>query len=165
MFILDFDDTLFDTHLFKQMLPGFPEDLYEESDKIKNLLLPGAVSFLEFLKESGQKLILLSLGEESFQKAKIDITGIDKFFDAVHITPNNKELAVAEILKDFNGEKNIWLINDKIEETQSIIQLHPHIKPILRVSPKFLETDYKLSLMPYFSTLTEIQQYVEQQIK
>lgn len=165
MFIIDFDDTLFDTHSFKQEINYLSEDLYTQSDKIKNLLFSDAVSFLEFLKQTNQPLILLSLGEANFQKMKIDITGIAKFFHSIHITSDAKELAVDKILAEFKNEEDIWFINDKVEETKKVIEHFPHLKPILKMSPKFLEEEYKLSLMPYFSTLTDIQQYVEQQIK
>ncbi|TSC83787.1 MAG: Uncharacterized protein G01um101413_927 [Parcubacteria group bacterium Gr01-1014_13] len=165
MFIIDFDDTLFDTHGFKQVLTNLPEDLYKESEKIKNFLFPETISFLEFLKETNQPIVLLSLGEDNWQKMKIDITGIAKFFHSIHITAEDKELSVSKILNDFTAEKDIWFINDKIEETKKIIQHFPSLKPILKMSPRWPEEEYKLSLMPYFSSLIEIQQYVKQQIK
>ena len=165
MFIIDFDDTLFDTHSFKQVLPNLSEDLHKESDSIKNLLFPEAVSFLEFLKQTNQPLILLSFGEANFQKTKINITGITKFFDSIHITTDAKELALDAILEEFKNEENIWFINDKIEETKKVVERFPHLKPILKMSPRWPEEEYRLSLMPYFSTLTDIQQYVQQQIK
>lgn len=165
MFILDFDDTLFDTHSFKQILPGLSADLHKESEKIKPLLFPETISFLEFLQNTKQSLILLSLGEDNFQKAKINITGIAKFFDSVHIAADSKELALETILNEFKNEENIWFINDKIEETKKVMASFPELKPILKTSPRFTEEEYRLSLIPYFSTLTEIQQYVQQQIK
>lgn len=165
MFIIDFDDTLFDTHSFKKILPDLSADLYQESEKIKPLLFPQTVSFLEFLKQTNQPLILLSLGEADFQKTKIDITGVDKFFDLVSITQDAKEKAMAKILNDFKTEKDVWFINDKIEETKKMIQMFPHLKPILKMSPRWPEEEYKQSLMPYFSTLTLIQEYVQEQVK
>ncbi len=165
MFIIDFDDTLFDTHAFKKILPDLEKDLYKESDKVKNLLFSDAVSFLEFLKQTNQPLILLSLGENNFQKTKINITGVDKFFDSVHITADSKELALSVILNDFKNEEDVWFINDKIEETKQVMAGFPQLKPILKISPRFTEDEYRLSLIPYFSTLTQIQQYVQEQIK
>jgi predicted phosphatase len=164
MFILDFDDTLFDTHSFKKILPSC-SDLSQESEKIKNLLFPETVFFLEFLKQTSQPLVLLTFGEANFQKTKINITGIDKFFDLVCITPDAKEKAVDQILNDFKTEKDVWFINDKIEETKKVIRHFPNLKPILKISPRFSIEEYKSSLMPYFPTLTLIQQYVQEQIK
>lgn len=164
MFILDFDDTLFDTHSFKKMLPDLPADLYTESEKIKPLLFPDTIPFLEFLQSTGQPVVLLSFGETNWQKMKIDITGIAKFFNSIYLTPDAKEETTDKILAEFENEKTIWFINDKVEETKKIIQHFSQVKPILKVSPRFSEEEYKSSLLPYFSTLTEIQKYVQQQL-
>ena len=95
---------------------------------------------------------------------KIDITGIAKFFHLIHVTSDAKELAVGAILNEYKKEE-AWFINDKIEETKKVIQEFPKLKPILKMSPRWPEEEYKLSLMPYFSTLTEIQQYVRKQLE
>ena len=162
MFIIDFDDTLFDTHAMKKILTQSRE--LAESELAK-LLLPDAFLFLHYLKTSNHKLILLSLGDLEFQNKKINATGIANFFDEIIITPDSKELILEKILKQFDGEKDIWFVNDKIKETKKIIQYHPKLKPILKMSPMFAKEEYELSQMPHFSTLTQIQQYVEQQIK
>ena len=212
MFIIDFDDTLFDTNAFKRArqkilkAQGVSDEIYEKSYQeaynnslgintynnrkhaevlanygfnkqavvssleelnifAKDLLFPDAINLLEYLKNTNQKLILLSLGESSFQKMKIESAGIAKYFDTVYTVDDTKEHVIEKILKDFTNEKEVWLVNDKIEETKKIIQHHPKLKPILKMSPKFTEEAYQLSLMPYFSTLTEIQEYAKQQIK
>lgn len=211
MFIIDFDDTLFDTHAFKiarqKVLKnlGVSDEIYKKSyheaynnslgkntynnqrhaavlemygfDKrvvvalnelntfAKDLLFPDAINLLEYLKKSNQKLILLSLGEADFQKMKIESVSIAEYFDEVYTVDDTKEHIIEKILKNYPANEEVWLINDKIEETKKIIQYHPKLKPILKKSPIFAEQEYKLSLMPYFSTLTEIQQYVQQQFK
>ena len=68
MFIIDFDDTLFDTHAMKKILTQSRE--LAESELAK-LLLPDAFLFLHYLKTSNHKLILLSLGDLEFQNKKI----------------------------------------------------------------------------------------------
>lgn len=212
MFIIDFDDTLFDTHAFKQLRQktlqalGVSDEIYAKSyqeaynnslgvntynnnrhvevlaqygfDKqailttldglktvIKDLLFPDAIYFLNSLKKFNQKLILLSLGESSWQKMKIDGVGIAEYFEKVFTVDDTKEHIIEKILKEFPNEKEVWFINDKVEETKKVIHNFPDLKPILKMSPRFSEEEYKLSLMPYFSTLTEIQQYVQQQFK
>lgn len=162
MFIIDFDDTLFDTHALKKILA---QSRQPEEKELKELLFSDASSFLHFLKTVNQKIILLSFGEFSFQSKKINATGIAKFFDEIVITPDNKELALEKILKQFDDETGVWFLNDKIEETRKILEHFPKLKPILKKSPQFTDEEYCSSQMPCFDTLTEIQKYVEQQIR
>ncbi len=163
MFIIDFDDTLFDTHALKKILAQSSRALDEK--ELEELLFPDAFIFLQFLKTKNEKLILLSFGEFEFQNKKIDAAGITDLFDKIIITPDAKELAVEKILKQFDDGKDVWFINDKIEETKKILERFPKLKPLLKKSLQFADEEYCSSKMPCFDTLTQIQQYVEQQIK
>ena len=163
MFIIDFDDTLFDTHALKALLAKSHGEVEEK--ELKKLLFADAPQFLNFLKLNNKKLILLSFGEFSFQSKKINAAGIASFFDEIIITPDGKELALEKILKQFDGEKDIWFINDKIEETKKILECFPKLKPVLKKSPRFAHEEYCSCQMPCFETLTQMQKYVEQQIK
>lgn len=163
MFIIDFDDTLFDTHALKAALVRSPRGL--DASELKELLFPDAPLFLHYLKTNGQKLILLSRGETEFQNKKIDAAGIAEFFDEIIITSDDKESALKKVLAGFKSEEHVWFINDKIEETKKVIEHWPYLKPILKISPRWPEDEYELSLMPYFSSLIQIQQYVEQKLK
>jgi hypothetical protein len=136
-----------------------------QEKEFKELLFSDAFSFLHYLQTITQKSVLLSFGESSFQNKKINAAGIAELFDEIIITSDDKELALEKILEQFNDEKDVWFVNDKIEETKKVIEHFPQLKPILKMSPKFSAEEYKSSLMPYFSTLTLIQQYVEQQVK
>lgn len=138
--------------------------LQRVEEGLKDLLFPGAEELLNYLKEKGQKLILLSLGEESFQKMKLKQTGLVKFFDIIFTVNDTKEHIIQKILKDYLDEQDVWLVNDKIEETKKLKQLFPVLKPILKMSSVFSEEEYKASSINYFSTLTQIKQYVEQQL-
>ncbi len=162
MFIIDFDDTLFDTHALKKILAQARQP---EEKGLKELLFSDAILFLQYLKTIKQKLILLTFGEFSFQSKKINATGIANFFDEIIITPDGKELALEKILNQFVDEKDVWFINDKIEETKKMLEHFPKLKPLLKKSPQFTHVEYCSSQMPCFETLTQIQQYVEQQFK
>ena len=209
MFIIDFDDTLFNTHAFKQARVealrklGVTEEIYKKSYQeaynnsaginiynnkshaevlqqygfkkedstnalnsitLKKYLFPDAIDFLTFLKQLQQKLTLLSLGEESFQKMKISGAGIESWFDYIFTVNDSKENIIKQILQDNTEEKQIWFINDKIEETEKLVTIFSQLRPILKMSPIFSEEQYKSSGIPYFSTLTEIKHYVEQQL-
>src|SRR3989338_7761068 len=123
MFIIDFDDTLFDTYLWKQerfkplaelgITPEFAQITYREirntpgvvysnarhaellgsygfpkedvlkaleanstESTLKRFVFPDSISFLEDLKKTGQKVIILSIGDPSFQRIKLAGTGL-----------------------------------------------------------------------------------------
>mgnify|MGYP001576017401 CR=1 FL=1 len=128
---------------------------------MKDCCPPKWINIFKAISDKHRQNILFLVNEHK----KINATGIANFFDEIIITPDSKELILEKILKQFDGEKDIWFVNDKIKETKKIIQYHPKLKPILKMSPMFAKEEYELSQMPHFSTLTEIQQYVEQQFK
>ncbi|MFA7245417.1 MAG: hypothetical protein WC070_04555 [Candidatus Magasanikbacteria bacterium] len=209
MFIIDFDDTLFDTQKFKQELAssllslGIGEKLFWQTyaearilsdgnfsysferhasildregfdykqvldnlnkvkEKINNFLFEDAIYFLESLKESKQDLYLLSLGDENFQKLKVEECRISKYFKQAFFRGKDKELVVKEILAENKDSKdsNVFFINDKIEESQKIKNDFPEVKVILKQAVTLTEEEYKKSGLKYFKTLTEIKEYV-----
>lgn len=162
MFIIDFDDTLFDTHALKAILA---QSRQPKEKELMGLLFSDAFAFLYFLKNAKQKIVLLSFGEFSFQSKKINAVCIAEFFDEIIITSDSKEAALEKILKQFNYEEDVWFVNDKIQETKKILEHFPQLKPLLKKSPQFAHEEYCSSKMPCFDTLTQMQKYVEQQIK
>ena len=95
---------------------------------------------------------------------KIEVAGIEKYFDEIYTVDDTKEHLVEIILKKCPSDEQVWLINDKIEETKKIIQRFPRIQPLLKVSPIFSNEEYQKSSMPFFSTLNQIKEYAEQRV-
>jgi FMN phosphatase YigB (HAD superfamily) len=208
MFIVDFDDTLFDTQRFKQArlaavadlgvseeifwksyyqarnasdgsfvysderhaqilsIFGFEENkilekLKSVSAKISNFLFNDSIDFLEFLRSTKQRLILLSLGDPNFQEYKVKGVGIEKYFDHLFMISSDKKKIIEKIFK-FEKADEVWFINDKPDETLEISANFKNIKPVLKVSPNRDLSDYTQSKLPCFYTLTEIKNYVAQ---
>lgn len=206
MYILDFDDTLFDTQAFKEarlqaMLSlgideklfwetyylarnnndgmftysdalhaqiladyGYQEQevlrfLHEITARAKYFLLPGAVEFLSSLRNSGETMILLSLGDPSYQEIKVKQTEIDKFFDRVFMVDTSKENILQEVFQKEKEEDTIF-INDKVVESIDLFKRFPGMKVILRQSLTIKEEEYLESNLPYFKTLKEIEKYI-----
>jgi len=208
MFIIDFDDTLFDTHGFKMArlealkglgvseelywqtyneaykddnelstysdkkhaqvlsLHGFNEgEVFNKLDKIsnqdiKNFLIPEVFDFLEFLKQQKQPMVLLSLGDPDFQEFKTSKTGVSKYFDRTFMVDDTKKHVLEELFS--NGCKQVvWFINDKPGETQRLLQEFPKMKVVMKQCSNFNKEEYQKLGLPYFKTLVEIKDYIE----
>ena len=145
---------------YKQVL----DNLNKVKEKINNFLFEDAIYFLESLKESKQDLYLLSLGDENFQKLKVEECGIAKYFKKVFFLGKDKELIVKEIFQE-NKDSNVFFINDKIEESQKIKKDFPNINVILKQAVTLTEEEYKNSGLKYFLDLTSIKEYVTNKLK
>jgi phosphoglycolate phosphatase-like HAD superfamily hydrolase len=110
-----------------------------EVDKIikeinrRKLVLPDANGLLRKLRKKERKMILLSLGEEEFQKHKLKKSGLERFFDEVVITDDVNQGKIIEIKRILNGEElDILFFNDKPDETDLILQKFPNLRAIVR---------------------------------
>ena len=97
-------------------------DWFEGLD-FTDYVLPEVVPLLENLKND-HKLLLLTKGEESFQKFKINRAGLAKHFHEIHITAGDKEI----YLESFDFTEPVIFINDKIEENKKVQDKFPHFK-------------------------------------
>ena len=206
MYIIDFDDTLFDTHAFKEarlkalkkigvspalfwttyknartnsngvftysdkrhaeilVSEGFDEDevwksLNKVTSKIKDFLIEDTEEFLQALKKLGQPMILLSLGDAEYQELKVKGCGIEKYFDRVFFVNETKEQTLKELFNVVHDE-NIWLINDKVDESQQLKISFPDLQIVLKISQAFPVDIYRKSGFTSFVYLNEILEYV-----
>jgi hypothetical protein len=100
--LFDIDYTLFDTRKFKDsQLQDF--DIYDETMKILTQLKRVA------------SLGIFSKGEAGFQKAKLEKTGMLKFFEEnnIHIF-DNKDANLISVLEKYKDSK-LFLVDDKLE--------------------------------------------------
>ena len=209
MFVIDFDDTIFNTHTFKQArvealehigvsekdyqetyleaqkkndlfnysnerhaelltLRGYPKEqvlaAFEKTtgERLQEFLFPDTLEFLHQLKNIGQSLVLLSLGEASFQELKVVGSGVREYFDRVFMVQDSKEHIIQELIDVGEKEEEIWFINDKVGETKLIESKFPNINIVLKKSAAILEEEYLQSSLLYFKTLTEIYDYIRQ---
>jgi len=205
MYIIDFDDTLFNTQLFKQKrkeaivslgispedyelsyIQGYVteqgeycysnqshatalaalghnfDDVYQAlqvttiSKNLQSYLFDDTIFFLEYLKNKNKKLILLSLGAHSFQQLKSQGSGVLGFFDDIFFVQKKKEEVILEILNKHQYD-DIWFINDKIEETTTIVEKHKNIKAVIKNKSDLKE----INGIPIRQSLKEVIDYIE----
>ncbi|MBT3539182.1 HAD family hydrolase [Candidatus Parcubacteria bacterium] len=208
MFIIDFDDTLFNTHDFKYerleavKTLGVSEEAYWETykqarndedgtftysdelhaeklgekkfdkekvlealqgvnNKMNSFLHDGAIELLEFLKQKNKEMILLSLGQKSFQELKTRESGVYDYFDRVFMVDDTKEHILEKIFKDTKQDVALF-INDKVEETKELHNAFPNMNVVLKVSDNFSVEEYKKGGFTFFKTLAEIKEYVQE---
>lgn len=207
MFLIDFDDTLFDSQALKRALLsvaqecGVSEDIFWQSykkaynlpdgrfayhvnrhanvlgemgfdkekiqkqiqaviAKIDQFLFTDAKTFLNKIKSLNEQVILLSLGDPSFQEIKVNGAGIMNFFDQVFMVDKSKGEIIKQLI-DETKDKNVWLINDKPQEAINLHKQFPTLKIVLKKSPAFNKEEYLKSGYEFFDNLLDIYQYVE----
>ncbi|PID83325.1 hypothetical protein CSB11_02175 [Candidatus Campbellbacteria bacterium] len=149
IYIFDLDHTIFNAKEFKkdlQKILGFEnsDDLSEKiwkvhkesPEKIENILKNDLEKYLfknikeEILKLDGE-IILLTWGDFNFQKTKVQSLGLDKVFDRVYFTAENKIHFLEDFL-NYHQDKEICFINDnynkRLNENKAIAEKLSEIK-------------------------------------
>lgn len=203
---IDFDDTIFNTYLFKEDVFGcfsrcgvsrkdynssyrqavfgpvvgyFDYTFQKHADILReigyqipdsttaelnglfnnNYVDPEAVKFLQDMKKISRRMILLTAGFRSFQEKKIASTGLAKYFDRVPVIIDGGK--TQKILDVVGKEQKIVFINDNLQENAQIKNDLPYVLVVAKKHhDKWVEDDYKKSMLPYFDTLNEITNYV-----
>lgn len=160
----DYFDYSFENHidLLLQMGHVLPkEELVQKLNKIfeENHVIDDALFFLESLKKTNKKLILLTAGNKDFQYKKIENAGIEKYFDEIVVVHGEKEKFIEENKRE--GEK-IFFINDNLKENRKVKEVHKDVEVITkRNARKNTQEEWEQSGIPHFETLTEILNYIE----
>ena len=127
-----------------------------------NYAAADAEVFLQRLRPLCQSIVLLTAGNENFQQAKLQSTGLATYFDDTVIVSNSKEDYVKSVLpEDARG----LFVNDQIEQNVRVRNLFSNLLVVGRKHPRrFGANEAAAEGIPYFSTLTEIVFYVEQNL-
>jgi phosphoserine phosphatase len=156
-------DYTFPKHIKILQEKGFEIDLdktvAELDDCIKKeYLFDDAIIFLKFLKDLGDRVVILTAGNPDFQKNKLSKVGVVDLVDECVYLYGNKQDFVEEIL---SKERKVVFINDNSKENTIIKKQFPNLEIIGIVnSYKYDEAAVKASGVPYFKTLSEIKKYI-----
>lgn len=116
--------------------------------------------FLDSLKMMGQKIILLTAGNEKFQKQKIANAEIETYFDEIAIVHNEKEKYIEQ---NIDKNQTVFFINDNLKENIKVKNHHPELVVLTKWNMrKDAKEDIENSGIPYFETLTEILNFINQ---
>lgn len=129
------------------------EKLYERGQEY---LYSDTIEFLEYLKSKGHKIYIITWGEKEYQKEKIKIAKIDKYFD---------EIIFAETLKyelENIDYSNGIFIDDSVRDLEGLYE--KNAKQLYRIKRKNgKNSDKQLNIKDIieFNSLKELQQYLE----
>jgi FMN phosphatase YigB (HAD superfamily) len=101
--------------------------------RTEEFLYPGAKELLERARAAGKEQILLTLGNEAWQQAKVMHSGLADHFDAVVATGKKKSGVIRDLLKD---KDDVLVINDNGREVQEMMAEMPEYRYLLMKGPK-----------------------------
>lgn len=158
-------DYSLEEHLKIVLSYGYKLDFKKELKELNKLfseikLFDDSEFFLENMKKNMKKNILLSAGEKKFQIKKIKAVKIKKYFDKIKIVDGEKEKYLQKIIKK---DKQYLFINDNLRENILIKNFFTNVVVISKADfKKYSLEDYKKSQIPFFNSLTEIFEYVQE---
>ncbi len=126
-------------------------------DRAPDFLFPDARDFLSRMIALNVPLVLLSRGDEWFQRRKIEAAGIDRLVHEIHVATEAKR-AMSLRLPDVPG-KTVF-VNDHLEETRDVLRAKPEWVPVLKRRVDVPPEKYLSVGMLNFGTLTEIRDYL-----
>lgn len=122
------------TDIKESELPQMKKDILGFIEKeCYKFLFPDTI---RFLKKYTPNLILLTLGEEDAQGAKIKGAGIRSYFREVIITPRLKVKDFEEIIIPKYSKKTLIFIDDKPNEVNSVEKKFPQVFTVRMKRPE-----------------------------
>jgi phosphoglycolate phosphatase-like HAD superfamily hydrolase len=96
-------------------------------------LYAGVADLLTLLSGAGHRLILMTLGDDRFQRAKAVGAGLGAWFPEIRTTMEDKESIVGEYVT-IGGETAV--VNDNVPETERMRAAFPNAYYIIKRGPK-----------------------------
>jgi len=106
--------------------------------KIDNYLFSGVKETLAYLKERGYQLILLTKGNPTFQRAKINNSSIKKYFKKIICEPNDKSKN-SFVLNLSRLNEDVLIVNDRDDEALKIQKVVGKKAKIFLINGPFLK--------------------------
>lgn len=126
-------------------------------DRAADFLFPDTRDFLSRMISLNVPLMLLSRGDEWFQRRKIAASGLDRFVHEIHAGPEAKTHRIATFTE---APGKTVLVNDHVEETRDIVKARPAWIPVLKRRDDIPPEKYLSVGMLNFGTLTEIRDFL-----
>ncbi len=116
-------------------------------------LYPGAEGFLKRLKSRGAELVLLTLGNPSWQKRKIDGSGLAGLFDRIVAADSPKSDIIGTLATRID---RTFVVNDNGEEIRQMMAAAPGLGYIMKRGPKPSPPDLVVPVAESFEEIEDI---------
>ncbi len=113
---------------------------------------PGAADFLDALRSRGHRLVLLTLGNDSWQRLKVRHSGLAERFDTYETTLQDKAAALRRIAAA--GEAVV--VNDNGREVAAMRRSVPGLAYIIKRGPKPLPDDPSIPVCDTYGEILEV---------
>lgn len=110
----------------------------------ERFLYPGTIELLERVRAEGYHLALLTLGDDRWQRAKATGAGLDRFFERVVTTLEDKE----HVIRSFKGaDERTIVVNDNVPEMIRMRDVAPEFTYLIKRGPKGIpdECDFPIA--------------------
>ncbi len=154
-FFAELKDAFSDDYAAAEARAAFEHVLTET----ERYLYPEAKELLEVLRRhKGATVDLMTFGNERWQRAKVEHSGLDQLFDEKIFTDQDK----STILRDAgSGEEKVIVVNDNGEELRRMIAAVPEYTYILKKGPK--PVPMELASLPTAETMQELAALLEKE--
>lgn len=126
---------------------------------LRRFLYPGTEDFLRALRSMGARLVLVTLGNESWQRRKVSGCGLDGLLDEVTTAISDKVPAVAKLVA---AEDTVVVVNDNCDEIWRMSESLPGLIYLAKRGPKGVPDGFAF---PVFDTYEEILGEIGRRIK
>ena len=135
-FIFDFDDVLFNTKKFKELLYKHMDKLdasnvyYEKiMQECPNLVNSSLVEIIQKLNK--KNCFIVTFGDKEFQTDKIKRSGMWSLFSEIVIVQSSKKETIEKICAKHRNE-SVFFIDDKVQNFEDLdFKKYPNLKTIL----------------------------------
>ncbi|MEA3248952.1 MAG: HAD hydrolase-like protein [Patescibacteria group bacterium] len=116
-------------------------------------LYPGARDFVERLRVGGARLVLLTLGNEFWQRIKMEHSTLSDMFDRIVTVGSGKEDVVGDIAK---GHDKVVVINDNVDEIFRMLETNPTFLYIVKRGPRGVPGALDIPVCDSFEDILEV---------
>lgn len=125
---------------------------------LSDYLYPDAAEFITKLRKAEFYVILLTLGNESWQQAKVEHSGLADCFDEMQFVSTDKASALERFA---DAQLPVFVINDNCDEVKAMKEIEPSYSYIVKRGPKGVPDDIGV---PVLDTFEEIFAEIKRQI-